>query len=147
MADSGVSLEVAWEAPPLSQLSVTNCSAIAAWLAYFLTGDMTENGWDLVPFHTAVDFVTSLVPDNWTAPATPDAIIWYTAMAQGEYLDNTTANAITLFALTECEASICPHLDWDGDADLSVSNIWFARHDPEQCLWNLVLQSIRTPLS
>lgn len=124
MADlDSVSLQVAWEAPPLSQLNVSDCAAVAAWMAYFLTGDTTEVGWNLVPYHTAVDFVTSLVPDNWTTPTRADAIIWYTAMAQGEYIDDDFADKVSLFAVYDCGSSICPHLGWDGDADLSVSEI------------------------
>lgn len=121
MGESGFSVKVAWEAPPLSQLNVTNCSAVTPWFAYFLTGSTTETGWDLAPYGTAVDFVTSLVPDNWTTPSPADAIIWYTSMAQGEYLDNDTIDAMTVFSISDCESSICPHLNWDGDADLAVS--------------------------
>lgn len=125
MAVSGISLNVSWAAPPLSQLSITNCSAITPWMAYFLTGS-NESGWDLAPYHTAVDFVTSLVPDSWEAPSVGDAIVWYTAMAQGEYFEGEegdyTVGNVTNFALVDCGADICPHLDWDGDADLSVGD-------------------------
>lgn len=124
MAAPGVSLNVSWAAPPLAQLSLTNCSAVTPWMAYFLTG-ADASGWDLAPYHTAVDFVASLVPDGWAAPpGAGDAMLWYTAMAQGDYFlgeegDEALEN-ITMFALVECGADICPHLDWDGDADLSV---------------------------
>lgn len=125
MAVSGIPLDVSWVAPPLSQLSITNCSAVTSWMAYFLTG-ANESGYDIAPYHTAVDFVTSLVPDDWAAPSVGDAIVWYTAMAQGEYFVGIegvyTVGNVTTFALVDCGADICPHLNWDADADLSVGD-------------------------
>lgn len=116
---SAVAINVSWVAPPLSQLNITNCSAITAWVAPFLASPEPGVGWVLCPYLTAVEFVTSLVPDDWEQPSIGDAIVWYTDMHEGRYLDTKTADALVNFSIFGCGTEICSRLDWDGDSDLT----------------------------
>lgn len=112
-------VNVSWVVPPLSQLNISDCAAVTAWYASFLTGSEPGSGWILCPYRTAVEFVASLVPDEWDQPTIGDAIVWYTAMYEDNYLNNDTTEALVDFSVFGCGTQICSHLDWDGDSDLT----------------------------
>lgn len=112
LRNMNMSFSTSWEAPPLEMLNISNCSAITPWLSYFVTGSTTESGWQLCPTLVGAQFAKSLIPDGWAQPTGVETVYFYTAMATGEYaIDNATSEALWDFALTQCDAQICPYLD------------------------------------
>lgn len=83
-------------------------------------GDLPPNWNGGTPVNVVLDFLGSLVPNNWTQPTQGDLLLWYLELF--EYLNAdglVTINKITLFALSDCGSKICPNLDFSGDGDLS----------------------------
>ncbi|ROV92126.1 hypothetical protein VSDG_07507 [Cytospora chrysosperma] len=122
-------VNASWELPPTSWLNISDCDAVAPWMAYFyvLGSELSADGplpanWDGgTPVNVVLDFLGSLVPNNWTKPTDGDLLLWYLDFFP--YL-RTEANLQTLqeiiqFAAFECGPKICPNLDFSGDSDLS----------------------------
>ncbi|KAF3761398.1 hypothetical protein M406DRAFT_333461 [Cryphonectria parasitica EP155] len=113
-------LNLSWEAPPVSLIQFTACQPVSAFVSYIYTGvasNASASPYATVPTETAIEFMQAIVPDNWTVPNEAEAMLWYMSLAEGDYDYNFTQASD--FALESCNATICPYLNWDGDADLS----------------------------
>lgn len=88
-----------------------------------MSGDLekVDNFYNIVPVGTAMDFMRTMVPDDWTPqPSEKDLYLWYDVFASGnDSWTNDTGNAVFSITFEECGSTICPHLNWNGDADLS----------------------------
>lgn len=120
-----VALNASWVPPPQSQWNFSNASCVqySAFLSYLLSGDIekVDNFYNTVPVGTAMDFMKSMVPTNWTPqPSEKDLFLWYEAFASGDgsWSDDTQTLVFNI-TFDECGSTICPYLDWNGDADLS----------------------------
>lgn len=114
------SVNASWEAPPLERWNISSCEPVATFVAaIFLSAasNASQNVWRQVKTVDALEFAMSLVPDNWTKPSEEAAMSWYLDM--DGIIDEGTSQALTRFGAFECNDTICPHLNWGGDADLS----------------------------
>ncbi|KAJ4393281.1 hypothetical protein N0V93_002489 [Gnomoniopsis smithogilvyi] len=120
-----LALNASWAAPLQSQWNFTaaSCVQYSAFLSFLLSGDIekVDNFYRTVPVGTAMDFMRTMVPDDWTPqPSDKDLFLWYDAFASGN-ASWTDATQDSVFGITfeECGSTICPYLNWNGDADLS----------------------------
>ncbi|KAK7747278.1 hypothetical protein SLS53_001531 [Cytospora paraplurivora] len=110
-----------WEVPPLEVLNISDCDAIAPWLAYLLNAEAEEGTkykgvsgkLELqtdFPMRVAVKFLRSLVPDNWTTPTDGDLLLWHLGLwnANGYFAaDNgTTFLDIFLYGIGGCGSTM-----------------------------------------
>ena len=136
-------LNASWELPPPSWLNISDCDAIAPWVAYFLViaSDMDADytapasSWDAAtPVNVVLDFLGSLVPSNWTSPTDGDLLLWYLDFWNYIHIDNIeTFDRIVKFALEDCGPKVCPNLDFSGDPDLSGIGVRPNVHLPSHC--------------
>lgn len=116
------SVNASWEVPPQSWLNISDCNAISPWIAHIFviasgTASSDASGHDDIPMSVVVDFLRSLVPNNWTQPADGDLLLWYQDFF--EYIDEDKLQGIGMFALQNCGPKVCPNLGFSGDSDLS----------------------------
>ncbi|KAJ4423138.1 hypothetical protein N0V82_002267 [Gnomoniopsis sp. IMI 355080] len=120
-----LALNASWAAPLQSQWNFTAayCVQYSAFLSYIMSGDLEKvnNFYRTVPIGTAMDFMKTMVPDDWTPqPTEKDLFLWYDVFASGnETWSNATEDAVLGITFQECGSTICPYLNWNGDADLS----------------------------
>ena len=108
---------MAWTPPSVSQLVMTNCTAIGRVFGQ-MGAEQANNVVTGVPIDVAYDFAKSIVPQNWTGRDDEANILTW----MFGWSDNTTG-AILVEALTysldECNTTICPQLQYPGDSDLA----------------------------
>lgn len=119
---SVLSLNASWEVPPQSWLNISDCDAISPWIAHVFviaSGAATSDtsGHDDIPTRIVVDFLRSLVPNNWTQPTDGDLLLWYLDFF--DYIDEDKLQSIGMFSLQNCGPKVCPNLGFSGDSDLS----------------------------
>lgn len=123
-----------WEVPPPAVLNVSDCDAIAPWIAHVLNA-FAERGTLFVgvsdtlgmqtdfPISVAVKFLRSLVPDNWTTPTDGDLLLWHLDLwGSNGYFKADNYNIFLYifdYVYFECGSTICPNLNFSGDSDLS----------------------------
>lgn len=117
-----LSLNTSWEIPPQSWLNISDCEAISPWIAHVFviaSGAATSSGsgQDDIPMKVIVEFLRSLVPNNWTQPADGDLLLWYLDFFT--YIDEDKLQNIGMFSLQNCGPKVCPNLGFSGDSDLS----------------------------
>ncbi|ROV91073.1 hypothetical protein VMCG_09610 [Cytospora schulzeri] len=122
-------VEASWEIPPLSQLNISDCDAISPWMSYYYVlgsqgsiAGLSVSTWDGgTPVNIVLDFLRSLVPNNWTQPTNGDLLLWYLEffpyVRTEPNLD--TFEEMVQFATVDCGPKMCPSLDFSGDSDLS----------------------------
>lgn len=118
-------VNASWELPPHSWLNISNCDAVTPWMAFFLVlvseGPLPTDWNAHMPVNTVLDFLSSLVPNNWTKPTDGDLLLWYSDFFQYFYDDGSgqTLDNIFFFSISDCGPKLCPNLGFSGDADLS----------------------------
>lgn len=117
-----LSLNTSWEIPPQSWLNISDCDAISPWIAHVFViasgaAASGPSGHDDIPMRVIVDFLGSLVPNNWTQPADGDLLLWYLDFF--DYIDEGKLQSIGMFSLQNCGPKVCPNLGFSGDSDLS----------------------------
>lgn len=119
-----VDLNASWTAPaqPLWNITTASCVQYSSFFSFIVSGDIAkvDNFYDTVPVGTARNFMRAMIPEDWTPqPEDADLFLWYETFASGEdSLTNDTLYSV-LDKIYGCGSTICPYLDWNGDADLS----------------------------
>lgn len=126
-----LAFNASWAAPLQSEWNFTaaSCVQYSAFLSYLLSGDLekVDNFYKSVPVGAALDFMRTMVPVDWTPqPSDKDLFLWYDAFASGDDgWTNATQEAVFGITFEQCGSTICPYLNWNGDADLSGIGVCF----------------------
>ncbi|KUI53129.1 hypothetical protein VP1G_00371 [Cytospora mali] len=119
-------VNASWELPPTSQLNISDCNAIAPWVAYYIVLASQSNSsmpfltWEgNTPVNVVLDFLRSLVPNNWTQPTDGDLLLWYIDFHNYLLTDIEVLGKMAILSVNDCGSKICPNLDFSGDSDLS----------------------------
>lgn len=141
-----LALNASWAAPLQSEWNFTTASCVqySVFLSYFFSGDIekVDNVYKSVPVGAALDFMKTMVPDDWTPqPSEKDLFLWYDAFVSGsEIWTNATEESIFGITFGQCGSTICPYLNWNGDADLSGIGVRMSKiHYISPASWTLVL--------